>query len=271
MTDIIRNVTSTISEWDTFVLENGLQCDFFFEHCHFDWTAFNCCAAAVPLLHEKLGICYQFDWLPSNTTQRQQGPHSGLVVTLRIPETPQEFPLMSLFSGIIVEFGDDYRPPFCYGCHQIVSIPPNTTAQIQLSTQLVQRKSGVQRCLNHQPMCYKACFGKAVQRFCNCSLLGFKFGDPDEPHTCFPDQTYDCFEKFRNQSAKFRSECMEQNCLPACEEWLYLDHVTYMAIKTDAIKKFYNGKLILSQILSEIINFFKSKFVFTCTFDIFKQ
>lgn len=241
MKEIIQNVTIAIPEWDTFVLENGLQCESFFEHCHFDWIAFNCCDAATPVLHEKLGVCYQFDSLPSNGAQRQQGPHSGLIVTLRIPEPEYEFFLMPLFSGVIIELGDDFRPPYCYGCHQIVGIPPNTTGQIQLSTQLIQRKNGAQKCLTTQPMCHKACFGKAVQRFCNCSLLGFKFGEKDEPPTCFPDQTLDCIQNHHNQSTLFRNECVESSCLPACEEWIYLDHVAYTAIKTGAIKKFFPG------------------------------
>lgn len=244
MTEIIRNVTSTIPEWDTFVLENGLQCDSFFQHCHFDWTAFNCCAAMVPFWHEKLGICYQLTWLPNNGTQKNQGPHSGLVLTLRIPEKIHKFPLMPLFSGVSIEFGDDFLPPYCNGCHQTVSVPPNFSAQIQLTTQLVQRKSGMQRCLSDQPMCQKACFGKAVQHFCNCTLLGFKSGATDEPATCFPDQTFDCFQNYTNQARAFSDDCREKNCLPACQEWVYLDRVAHAEIDTETIRQFYPGNYI---------------------------
>ncbi len=221
-----------VKDWEEFVFNYSWSCESTLRACSFNYLQFRCCesSALTEELHEKLGKCFVFHIL----NQKFAGLHGGLVLLVSAERhAVRNFPNAPLERGFVVEISQHSDAPRAHQARDSILIPYGVSALLSIK-QKRSRLGQMSKCSDDgaddvefsMESCKLGCFGRAVEKTCNCSLIGFSKTNQDV-QICSPMAIMECYNVDEMEIRIAMNICFEEICTPPCrlDEYLSTQYI----------------------------------------------
>lgn len=189
----------------------------------FDMPVEKCCENSRIVVHVEYSGCFV---LPRKN-QNWPGAGAGWVMLLRAPKLPEFYENSVAYDGFFIEFSRNYEM-YTYDSSRIplgfaVDVALEATKFQRLEEKMWPRAEDHPLCnskIEQSNRCFENCFNEAIMKSpCKCLVMGN--GQFYAQKTCYNE-----LECYKDETVQQVRTC-ENNCRPACEEWVYQKSVTF--------------------------------------------